>query len=152
MATANDDAIATLNDLIETSRDGEQGFRTCAENTRSAELKAVFQKGADRCAQAIRELTDEVRRLGGESEKSGSAVGAAHRVWVDIKATLSGKDDAGILAECERGEDFALEEYRDALDEDLPDTARALVRRQLEGVQENHDRIRELRDRYKRQS
>lgn len=150
MAAANDDAIATLNDLIETSSDGEQGFRTCAKNTRSAELKAVFQKGAERCAQAIRELTDEVRRLGGEPEKTGSVAGAAHRVWVDIKATLSGKDDAGILAECERGEDSALDEYRDALEEDLPESARALVRRQLEGVQENHDRIRELRDRYKR--
>jgi len=150
MATANDDAIATLNDLIETSRDGEQGFGTCAENTRSAELKAVFQKGAERCAQAIQELSDEVRRLGGEPENRGSVAGAAHRVWVDIKATLSGKDDAGILAECERGEDSALDEYRDALEEDLPADARALVQRQLEGVQENHDRIRELRDRYKR--
>ena len=26
-----DDVIATLNDLIETSRDGEEGFRQCAE-------------------------------------------------------------------------------------------------------------------------
>jgi len=150
MATANDDAIATLNDLIETSRDGEQGFRTCAENTRSPELKAVFQQAAERCAQAIQELTDEVRRHGGKPENRGSVAGAAHRAWVDIKATLTGKDDAGILAECERGEDSALDEYRDALEEDLPESARALVQRQLEGVQENHDRIRDLRDRYKR--
>lgn len=150
MATTDDDAIATLNDLIETSRDGEQGFRTCAENTRTAELKAVFLEGAERCAGAVRELTEEVRRLGGKPENRGSVAGAAHRVWVDIKATLSGKDDAGILAECERGEDSALDEYRDALEEDLPESARALVQRQLEGVQDNHDRIRELRDRYKR--
>jgi len=31
MTMATNDVIETLNDLIETSRDGEQGFRTCAQ-------------------------------------------------------------------------------------------------------------------------
>jgi len=30
-----DDVIATLNDLIETSRDGEAGFRTCADGVKN---------------------------------------------------------------------------------------------------------------------
>ena len=37
------DVIATLNDLIETSRDGEQGFRTCAEGVTSPNLKTLFE-------------------------------------------------------------------------------------------------------------
>jgi hypothetical protein len=39
----NDDVIETLNDLLEISRDGEQGFRTCAEGVRSPNLKALFE-------------------------------------------------------------------------------------------------------------
>ena len=31
-------AISILNDLIETSKDGEKGFRTSAEDTRNGEL------------------------------------------------------------------------------------------------------------------
>ena len=38
-----DDVVATLNDLIETSRDGEEGFRTCADGVKSSQLKQMFQ-------------------------------------------------------------------------------------------------------------
>jgi hypothetical protein len=31
-----DDLLETLNNLIETSRDGEDGFRTCAEGVKTA--------------------------------------------------------------------------------------------------------------------
>jgi hypothetical protein len=37
--------IAMLNDLIETSRDGEQGFRTCAEGV-NPNLKTPFEAAA----------------------------------------------------------------------------------------------------------
>ena len=30
-----DDVISTLNNLIETSKDGEEGFRSCAENVKN---------------------------------------------------------------------------------------------------------------------
>ena len=42
MTMATDDVIETLNDLIETSRDGEQGFRTCAQGVTSPNLKMLF--------------------------------------------------------------------------------------------------------------
>ena len=46
--------IATLNDLIETSRDGEQGFRTCAEGVTSPNLKTLFEAAARRVPRALR--------------------------------------------------------------------------------------------------
>jgi uncharacterized protein (TIGR02284 family) len=51
-----DDVIAPLNDLAETSRDGEEGFRTCADAVKNALLKQMFQQAASRCAQAVMEL------------------------------------------------------------------------------------------------
>ena len=39
----NQDVIATLNDLLEISRDGEQGFHTCAEGVESPNLKVLFE-------------------------------------------------------------------------------------------------------------
>ncbi|MGZ8198608.1 MAG: DUF2383 domain-containing protein, partial [Burkholderiales bacterium] len=39
MATDTKDVIDTLNDLIETCKDGEEGFRTCAEDIKRADLK-----------------------------------------------------------------------------------------------------------------
>jgi uncharacterized protein (TIGR02284 family) len=84
--------------------------------------------------------------LGGEAEDSGSTRGAVHRGWVAVKGTLSGYSDKAILEETERGEDSALESYREALAEDLPSGVRAVVERQYEGVKRNHAQVRALRD------
>ena len=144
MATTRDDVISTLNDLIETCKDGENGFLTCAEDIERIELKDLFQKAARHCAEAARELQTEVQRLGGTPERSGSFAGSAHRRWVDIRSAITGKDEAQVLAECERGEDVAKESYQKALSKDLPPEIRAIVERQYQGVLQHHDAVRSL--------
>jgi len=71
-----DDVVATLNDLIETSRDGEDGFQTCADGVKSAQLKQMFQQAASRCAQVVSELQAKVRAVGGDPERRGSVSGS----------------------------------------------------------------------------
>ena len=115
MAMNKDDLIATLNNLIETSRDGEEGFHTCAEGVKNPRLRQMFEQAASRCKQAVGELQARVRSLGGNPGRSGSASGALHRAWVDIKSTITGMDEAAVLAECERGEDVARKAYEEAL-------------------------------------
>ena len=144
MAMDNDDVIDTLNDLIETCKDGENGFRTCAEDIKNKALQPIFLTAAERCADAAAELRQEVLRLGGKPEKSGSLAGSAHRRWVDIKSAITGKDEAAVLAECERGEDVAKASYEKALQKDLPPSIRVIVQTQYEGVLQNHDRVRSL--------
>ena len=143
------DAIGTLNELIETSKDGEYGFRTCAERVRSPELRTVFEECAQTCRRGATELQEAVVRLGGKPEEDSSVTGTMHRGWVRLKEALGGDSDLSMLEECERGEDAALARYRDALKEDLPEPLAELVRRQYEGVKHNHDRVRTLRDRLK---
>ncbi|MBC7499315.1 MAG: PA2169 family four-helix-bundle protein [Herminiimonas sp.] len=142
----NDDVVSTLNDLIETCRDGEEGFKTCAEDLSDAQAKSTFTKRAQECAQAAAELQQEVRSLGGNPETHGSMSGTMHRRWVDIKAAITGNDDEAILNECERGEDVAVKEYKDALAKDLPVAVRLIVERQYQGVLRNHAQVKVLRD------
>jgi uncharacterized protein (TIGR02284 family) len=140
--------ISELNDLIETSKDGEKGFRKAAEDARDAQLKTMFLDRADDCARGARELQDAVQKLGGKPEDRGSMTGALHRGWVDVKSAVGGRSDHSILAECEKGEDVAKKRYHDALEKDLPADVRAIVERQYQGVLQNHDRVRDLRDQY----
>jgi uncharacterized protein (TIGR02284 family) len=140
----NDDIVDTLNVLIETCKDGEQGFLACAEDIRNPQLKTTFTKAAGRCAEAARELQAEVLRYGGKPERKGSLAGSAHRRWIDIKSAITGKDDAAVLSECERGEDVAKESYQKALKKDLPPEVRAIVTRQYQGVIQHHDMVRSL--------
>jgi uncharacterized protein (TIGR02284 family) len=140
------DLIETINNLIETSRDGEEGFRTCAEGVKSPQLKQMFERAASRCRQAVSELQAKVRGLGGDPERSGSVSGALHRAWVDIKSRITGMDEAAVLTECERGEDVARRAYEEALAKDLPPDIRSVVARQYEGVKQHQDRVRQLRN------
>jgi uncharacterized protein (TIGR02284 family) len=58
---------------------------------------------------------------------------------------VTGEDENAVLAECERGEDSAVSNYKDALaDANLPADVRAVIERQYAQVQEAHDRVRNL--------
>ncbi len=140
------EVISVLNDLIETSKDGEAGFKVCAEDVQRADLKTLFNDRARDCAAAAAELQGLVRQLGGDPESSTSVAGDLHRRWVDLKSLVTGKDEEAILNECERGEDVAKKSYRNALDKTLPAEIRAVVQRQYDGVLRNHDQIKALRD------
>jgi uncharacterized protein (TIGR02284 family) len=143
---SNDKAISTLNNLIETCKDGELGFKTAAEGLKSADIKQRFLDYSRQRAEMVRELQTEVRRLGGDPEKSGSMSGSLHRGWLDIKSVITGKDDHAIVAEAERGEDVAKTVYENALKEALPSTVLAIVQQQAVKVRQVHDQVRNLRD------
>jgi uncharacterized protein (TIGR02284 family) len=140
------EVTGTLNDLVENCKDGEYGFKTCAEHARSADLKQFFARRARECGEAARELQDLVARLGGKPDTSGTASGAVHRGWVAVRGTLALNDDKAMLNECERGEDVAVARYRKALEKGLPSDVEAVVRRQFDGVKRNHDEVKRLRD------
>jgi uncharacterized protein (TIGR02284 family) len=142
--TSNEAVVTTLNNLIETCRDGQEGFQAAAGQVATAELKELFHGYSLRRAGFVGELQDEVRRLGGEPAKAGSLAASLHRGWMDLKSAVAGGDDGAVLAECERGEEAALAAYRDALDSDLPASVRAVVERQFAEVRKAHDRVQAL--------
>ena len=133
--------ISTLNNLLQTCRDGEEGFRMAAEGVESLELKELFRGYSRQRASFASELKDEVRRMGSEPVEGGSVTGSLHRGWMGLKAALTGADKHAVLDECERGEDAALAAYRAALGVDLPANVRALVERQFAEVREARQRI-----------
>lgn len=145
----NDDAIDTLNNLLECCRDGEYGFRECAKHTSAPDIKTVLNHRSGDCKSAAAELHQLIVQMGGEPDEGGTVSEALHRGWVTVKGTLSGYSDYDMLDECERAEDVALAQYRKALKQNLPLNARTVVERQARGVQFNHDQIKALRDAHK---
>jgi uncharacterized protein (TIGR02284 family) len=149
MTDMNKEAISVLNDLIETSKDGQEGFKTCAEDIKHPELKSLFMQRSADCATAASELQAQVRSLGGDPETSTSVSGDMHRRWVDVKAMFTGKDEEAVLNEAERGEDHALKAYKEAIEKINKHNLvgiRDLVERQYHGVQRNHDQVKALRN------
>jgi uncharacterized protein (TIGR02284 family) len=146
MTNDMNDFRSTLNDLIETSKDAQEGFQTSAEKLKDPEIRTIFLKLSRQRAGFAGELQAEVARIGGEPAKSGSTAGAIHRGWINLKTALTGDSDQAILEEAERGEDAAVKNYREALNKDLPSDLQSIVSRQFSEIQQSHNAVRELRD------
>jgi len=140
------DVTTVINDLIETLKDGELGFRAAAEDVTRNDLKQLFQKYSHQRAEFSRTLQQQVQRSGEEVEDTGSVAGSLHRGWMGLKSSMSSRDDIAILEECERGEDSVLKAYSDALASEDLGQARSLVQDQHKEIRAAHDHIRLLRD------
>ena len=141
------ETISVLDDLIQTLKDGQEGFKQASESVKDPQLKSLFSEYSQQRSTFANALQNEARSLGEpKPESSSSAAGALHRGWINLKSTLSGGDDHAILAECERGEDSAVEEYKKALDDGLTPTLQEIVSHQFTDIKAAHDRIRTLRD------
>jgi uncharacterized protein (TIGR02284 family) len=139
--------ISTINSLIETLKDGEQGFKQAADAVKDPQLKSLFRDYSQQRSRFVTELQTQARSLGEtRPEKTSSAAGAMHRAWINIKSVATSGDDKAILAECERGEDSAVNQFRKAMEDDLSTPLREIVSRQYSEIKSAHDRVKQFRD------
>jgi uncharacterized protein (TIGR02284 family) len=142
-------SIDLLNSLIEINNDRVEGYETASKETDSAELKSLFSELKNTSQQNLGPLRSAVIQLGGTPEEGTRVTGKFFRVWMDVKAALTGNNRHQILSSCEFGEDKALEVYEDILANsptDLSAEHLSLVRTQQANLRGDHDRVKSLRD------
>src|SRR5688500_3787556 len=137
-AETNDSVISTLNGLIETCKDGQEGFKDAAEGVERSDLKSLFYEFSQQRAEFVGVLQGLARSLGGDPETSGSVTAAVHRGLISIKSAVTGRDEGSILYECERGEDYAKEAYTEALKLNLPANVADVISQQHQSVLAAH--------------
>ncbi len=124
-------------DLVQTLKDGQEGYRTAAEKLSGDEHAAWAQKMTELAGQRAG-FADEIVQLGhaygDDVDASGSAVAAVHRGWLSLKDAVTGDDPKGVLGAAVTGEDHAVSEYEQALEADLSDGFRSVVQRQHDAV------------------
>ena len=140
--------VATLNDLIQINNDRCEGYKVAVAEISDPVLQELFARHSLQSEAFAAELEKQVIELQGEPVEGTRTDGKIYRVWMDIKAALSGNDRKAILNSCEYGEDVALRTYEEALMADviLPVTARQIVSKQKRELQEAHNTIKTLRD------
>jgi uncharacterized protein (TIGR02284 family) len=122
-----------------------KAFRTGVQA--SGSIGPLFNEYSRQRSRFATELQSQARSLGEpEPETSSTTAGALHRAWINLKSTVSRGDDHAILAECERGEDSAVEEYEKAMRDNLSPALREIVARQYAEIKNVHDRVKNLRD------
>ena len=151
-----DDAKATpastLNELIETCKDGAAGYRAAAEAVTESSLKATFTTFAKQRDQFATELQGLVTKVGGGAatpEEHGSVLGVVHRGWLAAKGwvtdLVTGHDEATVLAECERGDEYAVKAYEEAIFGNLPQSVQPVLMRQAAEVKRAYEMVKKLK-------
>jgi uncharacterized protein (TIGR02284 family) len=142
----NKDMERVLLDVIKSLQDGQKGFADIGEHLKDDTLKRYFLAESLKRANFRAELENELHRAGMvDVKESGSASGALHRAWGDLKAKL-GAGDHQLLETAEQGEDVAKKAYKDALEHDLPLPLRQLLTEQQAHVINAHDYVKSHRD------
>ena len=142
-----------LNDLIRINNDRISGYEKGIEELKpeDADLTVLFRRYIQESRKYADELAHEVQRLGGDPADGTTNSGKIYRVWMDLKAVVTGKDRKTVLENCEFGEDAAQKAYDMALnsDTDFEPTLRDLIVRQKAELKVGHDEVKRLRDMHK---
>lgn len=143
--TLEDYAFAVGN-LISTCRDAEQGFRAAADAVKQPALKEMFEHYSEQRGHFATELQEAVKSMGFDTSHPSGVGGVVHGAWMAIKGVLTGHNEGAILIETERGEDWSLKAYRDALEINLPVSIRSIIEQQYEQVRDAQQHIKLLRE------
>ena len=147
MTDTNHDEITTLNTLTTTLIDSVTGFEDAAADIEgTSRLQQLFRERASERRQVVEELRAEVARLGGSPEDDGSFLGKSHQRFMDLKAAITGHDEAAVINEVERGEDYLKDKFETALNGDtLTSESRSVVEQVFQSVRSGHDQISQLK-------
>jgi uncharacterized protein (TIGR02284 family) len=133
-----------VKDVVEVLHDGHKGFADLAEHIKDPQIKDFFVKEAQTRSAYASELESVV---GLKREEGGTAAGAVHRAWGDLKGKLGGGDHT-LLETAEQGEDAAKEAYQNALKENVVTAnVRQILTKQQIHIQQAHDQVKAFRDR-----
>ena len=145
-----EELVGVLNDLIQINNDRIEGYKRASEESKDTDvdLKAIFHEMSDQSMKYVNELTQEVTKLGGDPASNTTMSGKVYRVWMDLKAAITGKDRETILGNCEFGEDVAQKAYQAALESEayMSTEVRQLISEQKSSLKNSHDIIKKYRD------
>ena len=137
-------------DLVETLKDGRNGFASAAEKLRDSdtpETAATFQRFSDQRASFVQDIVSMGHAYGDDVDESGSVAAKLHRGWISLKDALTGDDASSVFGAAVTGEDHAVSEYEKALDEDdLSPEFRALIQQQHASIVAARDEVKALQD------
>lgn len=146
----NENVVGVLNDLIRINHDRIVGYEKAIDELKDGDLdlKTLFNRYINESRQYAQELTTEVSRLGGDPADGTTNSGKIYRVWMDLKAAVTGHDRETVLNNCEFGEDAAQKAYDMALNSDteFETSLRDLIVRQKAALKVGHDEVKRLRD------
>jgi uncharacterized protein (TIGR02284 family) len=142
----NEHDIKTLNSLIETTLDSADGYAEAAKDAKSEPLVSLFRARSGERRTAASTLQNCVRSLGGKPEDDGTVLASAHRMFVNLRTSLTKADNKAVVDEVERGEDHIKSKFEDAMkDDEISPHALSVIADVYTSVRSGHDQMRDIK-------
>jgi uncharacterized protein (TIGR02284 family) len=145
----NKKTIDILNDLIQINSDRMEGYETASKETEEEDLKDLFSRLITTSQQCKAQLSHDVMALGGTPAEGTKTSGKFFRVWMDVKAALTGRDRKFIIDSCEYGEDQVVALYESVLEDDTDDLSSeqvGMIGEQLALIKTDLDTVKEMKN------
>ncbi|MGA3066663.1 MAG: PA2169 family four-helix-bundle protein [Tepidisphaeraceae bacterium] len=146
MGNIDNFVLDTVNDVVEICRDRARDFESAAGAIDSEALRKELLRYSGERARYAEALSGALEEMGYAIRPHALASGIIRRGWINLIQMRPGNHDHAVLAACERGEDWAIEAYADAIGAHVPGRIAEMLSTQYQSIKATHDRIRELRD------
>ena len=132
-----------VKDVVEVLHDGQKGFAELGKHLQDPQIKTFFMNESLTRSKFAGELESAA---GLENDTGGTASGAMHRFWGDLKGKMGGGDHT-LLETAEQGEDAVKKAYVEALQKpEVSGNIRQILEKQQMHIKQSHDQVKAFRD------
>jgi len=132
--------IDRLNDLIAADYGVAEVYETAVTRLEDPTNRTLLQDYAKQYKGFAAELANLVVRHDGDPATAADGSSLVQRAWVTLKATVT-EGEGPVMTEAADSANHVLEEYMEAMDTDLPDDVRDVVRHHLSAARLTHEKL-----------
>lgn len=149
--TMRGETVEALRELAQAVRDSVVGYCEATDDVESPDLKQLFRQIANDREQIVEELSHYVQLNDADADgvaEDTSFASKLHRAWIDLRAAVTGNDDAQTLTECERGEEHLKNKYEELLPEVAGSPVTDVLNAQYARINGTLKEVRRLKERH----
>ncbi|MCD6047334.1 MAG: family four-helix-bundle protein [Gammaproteobacteria bacterium] len=132
-----DQTSDALNNLLSYLYDSHNGYKECSDEVSDIKLKNLFQDMAQKRANMIADIKQIIPTPLENTTRNGSITGVLHRTYIDLKSLLTDGDTQAIVEEVKVGENATINKYEQILNQNLPESVKQLLQKQLNEIKNN---------------
>lgn len=102
--------------LLKRNYDAEKGYAEVADKVEHPDLSAFMNNNSRQRNSFGHDIKNIMHELGIRADKGTSLEGDLHRAWINVREILAAHNDKAILDEAENGEKYAIEDYKEAVE------------------------------------
>lgn len=138
------ETTSTVNHLLEVLNERIRGYQKAAENTKEEAERTIFEQYSGQAKKFADELLPFSDKF--NAEEVGTRIqGDIWHFWMDIKGTLTGKDEDAMIKASITGEKAAISNYEDALKkENLNPELKGILAKQLSEIKNACEKLEKM--------